>query len=89
MTQQPKKTLGALGPDGIARSPAVEKRINDAIRHAFSGEAGQYALDYLRSITINNVAGPEVSDAHLRHLEGQRWLVGVIQARLDQGRKGK
>jgi len=44
-------------------------------------------MDYLKSITINAVAGPEQSDSALRHLEGSRFLVGLIDTRIKLGVK--
>ena len=47
---------------------------------------GQKLMNYLKSITIEAVAGSEVSDATLRHLEGQRYMVGLIQRRINKGK---
>jgi hypothetical protein len=43
-------------------------------------------LQYLKAITIDSVAGPEISDHALRHLEGQRYIVGLIQRRVNKGK---
>jgi hypothetical protein len=48
--------------------------------------AGAQLLDYLRSITAGLALGPASSDAELRHLEGQRALVGNIMQRIDHAR---
>tara|TARA_R110002167_G_scaffold43800_2_gene132159 strand:+ start:350 stop:607 length:258 start_codon:yes stop_codon:yes gene_type:complete len=66
------------GPDGIGRSEKLNDRIADAFDVTFRSEAGRLVLDYLESVTIKRTAGPEVTDQHLRHLEGQRFLVGMI-----------
>ena len=79
------KTPRALGPDGLARSPAEEQRLNDLMLAVFSGAAGQEALAYLRSITIEMVAGAEITDAQLRHREGMRYLVAIIETRMRKG----
>ncbi len=55
----------------------------------FGTEAGQAYLAHLRSITINRVYGPDVSDAELRHMEGQRFIVGLIEHMINQGHKVK
>jgi len=65
-------------PDGIGRSKKLNDRIADAFDVTFRSEAGKLVLNYLESITIKTTAGPEVSDQHLRHLEGQRFLVGMM-----------
>ena len=67
-----------MGPDGIKRSESADKRIMEVFDETFRPECGGKVISYLRSITTNIAAGPEVSDAHLRHLEGQRYIVGVM-----------
>jgi hypothetical protein len=52
----------------------------------FSGGSGPRALAYLESITTRRVLGPEASNDYLRHLEGARWLVGVIRQRMANHR---
>jgi hypothetical protein len=70
------------GPDGVVREPDEQKRINEVLAVTFRGEGGKAALDYLRSISIERVCGPFASDAELRHLEGMRFVVGVISQRI-------
>jgi len=70
------------GPDGIVRSPDEHKRINEVLAITFKGEVGKAALDYLRSISIERACGPHVGDGELRHLEGMRFIVGVISQRI-------
>jgi hypothetical protein len=76
-----------LGPDGIPRSHAEQKRINELLALAFKGEAGKAAMDYLRSISIERVGGPHISNDELRHLEGMRFIVGVISQRISAAHK--
>ena len=71
--------------DGIKRSEKLEDRINEAFDLTFRSEAGKLVLEYLESITIKRTAGPEVTDQHLRHLEGQRFLVGLMSQRIQKG----
>ncbi len=80
-----KRAPTVVGPDGRERSVDADKRINEAFAETFRSPAGKKVLEYLRSITINAVAGPEQSDAALRHLEGSRFVVGLIAARYQQG----
>lgn len=77
-----------IGADGIARPVEVERELNLAFARVFGGE-GQKIVDYLRSITVLNIQGPRVSDDELRHLEGQRFLVAIIERRIENGRSGK
>lgn len=66
-----------------------EREINLALVSCFSGEAGRIALEYLRSITTNVASGPEISTNALLHLEGQRFLVGLISQRINLGHREK
>jgi hypothetical protein len=75
-----------IGLDGIVRPVAEEKRLNDAFAACFRDLPGQRAIEYLRSITVFNVTGGKASDAELRHLEGQRFLCALIEARIHHGR---
>jgi len=87
-----KRQAFVVGPDGRERPPDIERRVNEAFTEVFKGAAGKYVMDYLKGITLNSVAGPEQSDAALRHLEGGRFIVGLIQTRIEIGikqRKGK
>jgi hypothetical protein len=70
------------GPDGVARSPEQQRLINEQLALAFKGAAGEAALAYLRSISIERVCGPHAGDAELRHLEGMRYIVGIISQRV-------
>ena len=75
-----------IGLDGIVRPVAEEKRLNDAFAACFRDVAGERALAYLRSITLFNVTGGKATDAELRHLEGQRFLMALIEQRIQHGR---
>ena len=86
---QPNASGSPAGPDGIVRAPAEQTRINEVLANAFKGEAGKWALDYLRSISIERVCGPHATDAELRHLEGMRFIVGVISQRIAAAHKEK
>lgn len=70
------------GPDGFARSPEAEERLNALCRTLFTSPAGQEVMEYLRSITVNAVMPPNASDAELRDREGMRRLVGILDQRM-------
>lgn len=72
-------------PDGSKRPNREERRLNEALALCFSGEAGATALAYLRAVTIESVGGPGISPDHLMHLEGQRFIVGLIEQRIRLG----
>jgi hypothetical protein len=42
-------------------------------------------LKYLRSITVNAIAGPEITANALFHLEGMRFVVAIIEQRIVRG----
>jgi|DEB0MinimDraft_3_1074331.scaffolds.fasta_scaffold00019_43 hypothetical protein len=79
--KQPK----IMGPDGITRTPEQDRKINEAFAATFKEECGKIVIDYLKSITINRISGPESTAEYLRHLEGQRSIVALISQRFEQG----
>lgn len=78
-----------LGLDGFPRSKQDEEQLNQNIAALFRTPNGKAVMKYLRSITIEAVTGANVSDAELRHLEGQRYLVGLIERRFKNAEKNK
>lgn len=77
--------MAYLPPDGSRRGTDAERQINEAFKLTFAGQAGELVLSYLKSITINAVAGPGIHPDHLMHLEGQRFVVGLIEKRIRYG----
>lgn len=78
-----------FGLDGFQRSQSEDQRISKNIDSIFKTPTGKEVLKYLRSITIESVQGPNASDAELRHLEGQRYLVGVVERRISHAQRIK
>ncbi len=78
-----------LSLDGYQRNFEDDKKISINIAALFKDELGKDVLKYLRSITIEAVNGAAVSDAELRHMEGQRYIVGLIESRIRHGQKVK
>ena len=72
--------------DGFPRTATQEAELNDMIVATFGRGAGAKCLDYLKSIT-NAAGGVNATDAELRHYNGQRHLVAIIDARLNAGIK--
>lgn len=83
------KDRNFLALDGFRRDKSEDTRISLDIASLFSTDAGQSVMKYLRSITIEQVNGAGVSDSELRHMEGQRYIVGLIESRMRQGHKSK
>jgi hypothetical protein len=77
------------GPDGRTRDADYETKLNLAMAACFGTGAGKLVFDYLKSITTNVASGPEISDRALMHLEGQRYLVGLLSQRINLGHKEK
>lgn len=78
-----------LGLDGFPRPKEEDRIISQNINSLFRTPTGKAVMSYLRSITIEAVSGANISDAELRHLEGQRYLVGLIERRFQQAEKAK
>lgn len=81
--------MNKLRLDGFARGDEEDKRVSLDIAALFVSPTGDSVLKYLRSITIEAVNGPNVTDAELRHMEGQRYLVGLLERRIKHGQKVK
>mgnify|MGYP001479164050 FL=1 len=71
--------------DGYVRSEADDQILNKHFANVFKGDEGKKVLDYLKSITIEAVAGPNIDGNRLFHLEGMRFLVGIINTRIKKG----
>ena len=75
--------------DGFLRQEEADNNISLTAAQLFSTPSGKEVLRYLRSITIEAVSGANVTDAELRHLEGQRYLVGLIERRIKHAERIK
>tara|TARA_R100001463_G_C3470639_1_gene215867 strand:+ start:46 stop:336 length:291 start_codon:yes stop_codon:yes gene_type:complete len=75
--------------DGYTRSPQTEELLNKLFGSVFKGDDGKQVLTYLKSITTEAVAGPNMSTNELFHLEGRRFLVAIIQSRINANLKEK
>ena len=75
-----------VGLDNYTRPAEQETELNSLFLNVLNTKNGQKLMNYLKSITIEAVAGSEVSDKTLRHLEGQRYMVGLIQRRINKGK---
>ena len=78
-----------LGVDGYPRPKQKDEEISKVIDSVFKTPNGKEMLQYLRSITIDAVSGPNISDPELRHLEGQRYLVALLVKPINQATKLK
>ncbi len=86
MVNSPKdRPQSKVGPDGLMLSAKRSDELDLLAAATFGSGSGREFLKYLRSITIEMVGGPEITDAQLRHREGARYLVGIIEARIRAG----
>ena len=76
-----------LGVDGFPRSKDSDEIISKNVLSLFNTPNGIEVLKYLKSITIEAVSGSNISDAELRHLEGQRYIVALIVKRINHGQR--
>ena len=78
-----------IGVDGYQRNSDRDSEISRNVAEIFESPTGKEVLRYLRSITIEMVNGPNVTTEELRHLEGQRYIVGLIEQRIAHGHRSK
>ena len=76
-----------LGVNGYPRSKDEDERISKNIMSLFNTPNGIEVLKYLKSVTIEAVSGANISDAELRHLEGQRYLVALMVKRINHAQR--
>ena len=91
-TQRVQRAVAAvqglcIGADGIKRRREDEDELNDLAALTFRTDGAQKFLKYLKYITINNLLGPGVTDNELRHMEGQRYIIALIERRIEYGRR--
>lgn len=78
-----------IGIDGIQRTKERDVEISRNVATIFESPTGKEVLRYLRSITIEMVHGPNVVSEELRHHEGQRYIVGLIEQRIAHAHRSK
>ena len=76
-----------IGMDGYQRKSDQDVQISQNIAQIFQSPTGKEVLKYLRSITIEMVHGPNVTTEELRHIEGQRYIVGLIEQRISHAHR--
>jgi len=76
-----------IGVDGFQRDTNKDTQISKNIASLLESPTGKEVLKYLRSITIEMVNGPNVTTEELRHLEGQRYIVGLLERRIQHAHR--
>lgn len=77
-----------MNEDRKAEAAAREADLNKLFAQVFKGKAGDRVLGYLFDM-VGAPLGENATDGQLRHREGQRWIVGHISRRVEDGRRGK
>lgn len=72
-----------VGIDGIQRPQDVDERISLDVAAMLATPTGQSVMQYLKSITTDIANGPNISNDELRHLEGQRFVIGLLSSRTN------
>jgi hypothetical protein len=75
--------------DGVYWSPEQRKKLNALCAELADHPKFQDFLGYLRALTIECVEGDSVNPQSLVHREGQRWLVKLIEGRIESGRRDR
>ena len=65
----------------ITENEDAENELNELIHHVFTDPAGEKVLNWMKSISINHVLGPDATNEKLRHHEGMRFMVAVLEGR--------
>lgn len=75
--------------DGYPRKREDDERISMDVAALFSTPNGQAVRQYFKSITIEAIHGSAVTDEVLRHAEGQRYIVALIDRRINHANRIK
>lgn len=71
--------------DGRVYAEGVESELDSlCLKAIVLNDGAERFMSYLESLTVRRALLPTSSDAELRHLEGARWLVGVIRSRAQR-----
>ena len=79
----------AYNIDGVARSREEEKKLNECFKEVFKEGGGRRVLEYLKSISIHAIHGPNIDPHSLMHVEGQRYIIALIEQRIEDGRQDR
>ena len=74
-----------VGIDGVQRSQQIDEQISLNVATVLATPTGKAVMEYLKSITTDVANGPNISNDELRHLEGQRFIVGLLYSRANHG----
>jgi hypothetical protein len=81
------RSTGKKGLDGRVYPADVEDEINMLAARVLGTADGIRLTNYLRGITMNVAFLGDVAPNELMHMEGQRWLVGLLLSRVRAGNR--
>ena len=67
----------------------TQQDIDRLFARCFSSDDGKKVLAHLQVMTFARAHGPDISDTHLRYVEGQRALVASVMRMVDRGRSSR
>lgn len=82
-----RKTRGEISVDGRGYTRDIEADLNSKAYALFGSGVGKTFLQYLEGITTNSIHPAGTNIETLAHAEGSRWVVAIIKARCEKGRK--
>ena len=81
------KQRGTISVDGRGYTGDVEADLNSKAYALFGTGVGRDFLQYLESITTQSIHPAGTNIEVLAHAEGSRWVVAIMKARCEKGRK--
>lgn len=81
------RSSGKKGLDGRVYPEHVEEELNQLAARVLGSPDGIRFTNYLRGITMNVAFLGDVAPQELMHMEGQRWLVGLMLSRARAGNR--
>ena len=81
------KNRGEISVDGRGYTRDVEADLNSKAYALFGSGIGKDFLTYLESLTTQSIHPAGTNIETLAHAEGARWVVAIMKARCEKGRK--
>ena len=81
------KQKGTVSIDGRGYTRDVEAALNSKAYALFGSGVGKAFLGYLEGLTTQNIHPPGTNIEVLAHAEGSRYIVAIMKARCEMGRK--
>ncbi len=81
------KQKGTVSIDGRGYTRDVEADLNSKAYALFGSGVGKAFLGYLEGLTTQNIHPPGTNIEVLAHAEGSRYIVAIMKARCEMGRK--